>query len=739
MVCEGPIAGIRRVWLNGKLYYNRGLDADLKTRKDSLKFSQKYCRFYLGTPTQPTDAYLEAATDDVNAYRNRVIIVFENLPLADFGNQIPLVSVEVVKTGFIDSNNIVRVGPTFLAEPLTDLCLLSGLNPTQFNATRLSSFPITGFYLGESNKSYAGYIRDLAECYFLDIVESATKIQFFEQKRDGVDMVIPFDDMCCFEAGTSRPDNFKETRTQDLELPNEIICKALNPSLNYAEDTRKATKPSQLKNTKQFSFSAVMTATEIATWAYKRLFLDWIERITYKFKLPPKYLQIEAGDILEISPHGTAKKVKVTKVNIGANFMLELECRSYDPSIYDFIARVLPIYTEKVKPEPSPNNNQYLLKRQKIESILSVTNEAGTLTYTPTSDWTADLTLGRVERNPSGSIPANATLKITYETEEKDVPPGPIDVSGTSSLKLLDIPLIKDSDPEGGIYVSVGSSEGRWQPTTLYYSRDGGTSYTQAITINSPGIFGVCQNILPNWTNFGTNDNSSQLIVKLDIGSLASVPLAWSPYDWEMALVGNEIIRFRDATLNQDGTYTIKELQRGQRGTDHLMTGHVASEQFVMLSKEIHRLSGTFYDLGQTLQFKAVSGGILNESLSDVNALGITYAGNDLKPYGPADIVGVRNGAGDVTITAKRRDRKRGDATSPYNNLPNSETLTQFELEIMNGATVARTVTGLTSLSYVYTSAQQVTDFGANQPAITVRWYQMSGDVGRGFPGVKTV
>jgi hypothetical protein len=52
---------------------------------------------------------------------------------------------------------------------------------------------------------------------------------------------------------------------------------------------------------------------------------------------------------------------------------------------------------------------------------------------------------------------------------------------------------------------------------------------------------------------------------------------------------------------------------------------------------------------------------------------------------------------------------------------------------------VLRTETGLTTPSFVYTTAMQGADFGGAQSQLTFRVYQISAQVGRGFPGVNTV
>jgi hypothetical protein len=80
-LCEGPIAAIGRVWADGQPF-------DL---------SNVTARIYIGTAAQGTDSLIEAKQGDTPAYRDTAIIVFERLPLADFGNRIPQLSFEILK------------------------------------------------------------------------------------------------------------------------------------------------------------------------------------------------------------------------------------------------------------------------------------------------------------------------------------------------------------------------------------------------------------------------------------------------------------------------------------------------------------------------------------------------------------------------------------------------------------------------------------------------------------------
>ena len=88
-LCEGPIAMIRRVWADGR-------ELDL----DTLDM-----RIYRGTATQLPDPLIEAkqGAGRAPAWRGLAYVVFERLPLDDFGNRIPVLQFEVIRpTGALE-------------------------------------------------------------------------------------------------------------------------------------------------------------------------------------------------------------------------------------------------------------------------------------------------------------------------------------------------------------------------------------------------------------------------------------------------------------------------------------------------------------------------------------------------------------------------------------------------------------------------------------------------------------
>lgn len=100
-ICEGVIAGVRRIWANNELIYNIDANGSFETYSKSLH-DARGIRIYPGTNTQEVDTLI-AATESgpVSAYRDTAYIVFDTLQLAKFGNRLPNFEFEVVSEGTI--------------------------------------------------------------------------------------------------------------------------------------------------------------------------------------------------------------------------------------------------------------------------------------------------------------------------------------------------------------------------------------------------------------------------------------------------------------------------------------------------------------------------------------------------------------------------------------------------------------------------------------------------------------
>lgn len=83
-LCEGEIDRVGRVWADGKIF----------------DMSRVTARVYTGSETQGPDSLITAVEGQGNvpAYRGLAYVVFEQLPLAQFGNRLPQLSFEVFRS-----------------------------------------------------------------------------------------------------------------------------------------------------------------------------------------------------------------------------------------------------------------------------------------------------------------------------------------------------------------------------------------------------------------------------------------------------------------------------------------------------------------------------------------------------------------------------------------------------------------------------------------------------------------
>jgi hypothetical protein len=84
-----------------------------------------------------------------------------------------------------------------------------------------------------------------------------------------------------------------------------------------------------------------------------------------------------------------------------------------------------------------------------------------------------------------------------------------------------------------------------------------------------------------------------------------------------------------------------------------------------------------------------------------------------------------------------RRTRLGGDSWETPE-VPLGEDTESYEVDILDGASVKRTLTASTP-GAIYSAAAQAADFGSPQPAYSLRVYQLSSSYGRGTPRSATV
>lgn len=125
-------------------------------------------------------------------------------------------------------------------------------------------------------------------------------------------------------------------------------------------------------------------------------------------------------------------------------------------------------------------------------------------------------------------------------------------------------------------------------------------------------------------------------------------------------------------------------------------------------------------------------------------ALGFTPTGRGLVPFAPVHVEQpwrtTRN-PGDLTIRWTRRSRALVADAWEQVEVPLSEELESYDVQILDGTVVKRTLTTSTT-AVLYTAAQQTADWGAPLgpgQTLAIRIFQLSNRLGRGTPATVTL
>lgn len=305
-----------------------------------------------------------------------------------------------------------------------------------------------------------------------------------------------------------------------------------------------------------------------------------------------------------------------------------------------------------------------------------------------------------------------------------------------SRLELLDIPLLRDQDDNVGIYLSVaGYTQNNWSGCQIYKSNDSGQSWNAwSSSKTRAGIIGDCLTVLGDFKAGYIFDEMNTVTVKTN-STLSSTTASNVRSGSNIAVIGNELIGFKNATLIAENTYVLSGLLRGLQGTEREIGNHKTSERFVLAT--LSNLYLEAYNLSEfelQREFKAAT---FSQLLSDAFVKQFTYKAVAYKPYSPSHVGGGRDSSGNLFIKWKRRTRINGSWKNGTD-VPLGETLEAYSIDIIKNGSVIRTINSSTQNAQ-YTATQQIEDFGSVQSSITFNVYQISSAVGRGFGTTATV
>jgi len=318
------------------------------------------------------------------------------------------------------------------------------------------------------------------------------------------------------------------------------------------------------------------------------------------------------------------------------------------------------------------------------------------------------------------------------------VPPSMPPAIGPVQVRLLDLPSLNGEEPVVLTHAAIFAEP--WPgPVAIWRSRDG-SSYELAASAAAPAIIGKTLDPLPRGP-LGCFDDAHRVRVQLLGGALASVS--------DQALLGGanlaalrrpdgacEIIQFANAELVGDGVYELSRLLRGQGGSEWVMADVLEEgASFVLLDRQVVPIARGLDMLGRPLALRIVAASRDHGDIAAVSTEA-TPTSAALRPYAPVHLRAMRGEQG-ITLSWIRRTRMNGDSWETID-VPLGEADERYEIDILEGDVVKRVLQATTS-SVIYSSDNEIADFGGTLDTISVRVAQMSATVGRGFAAEATI
>lgn len=701
-ICEGPIDEVLRIWADAK----------------QLDLSHYTVRLYKGDEAQLADSFIQAVdgVEVTPAYRGLAYVVFEDFPLADYGNRIPNFTFEVKhKVLYPDYNGEIleemiggmvvipgagefvydtqveykipgiQSGSSWLQQgdqqivnmhnPMGKANALLSLDQLENTCPNVEWVSVVVAWYGDDMNAGSCVIKPGVE-YQAGAITSPDTWQVAGFNRSTARQIIMIDGAPQY-GGTPDDDSILRYLDELNARGYSILFYPImfmdvsgkpwrgdltgNRLANYQSCTQYSQREvTTSRETLTLDLPLVFSDQRAKTIADISLFSDWIGRTSYQFDLPTQYCTLEPSDIITVTVSGVAHRMRIISTHRNVTGIIRIKAVAEDISTYDF-------YT-------APGVSSELL------------------------------------------------------IENKHIP--------ATHMELLDIPAFPADDADKGVLriAGAGLSEG-WGGAAVYRSDDNGANYTRLNDLVAPAIMGVVSNALAAGTPTVFDEINTITVILVGSGQLQSVTEIAVLNGANAALIGNEIIQFRTATLIEPGKYILSGLLRGRLGTEWAMNTHIAAERFILLDGRVNSKPMANNMLGLSRKYKAVTFGGTIASAIDQD---FTYSGVALKPFSPVSISGERDISGNLTINWIRRTRLGGNWQDNID-VPLNEVSEVYEVDVMDGSNVVRTFNNLDMPTATYTASQQIADFGSLQSNVALNIYQLSGVIGRGCPGIAIV
>lgn len=298
-ICRGPVQQVRRIWAEDLVIYDAS----------QSPATRHTIRIYRGTEDQPADPLIQSVEGAANtpAYRGLCYVVFEELPLKDWGNRIPSLNFEV------------DAGPATVGKVIGDVLDLAGLVAGERDLSAATSL-VTGCILAQQTAARE-FLDALLRVYAVDLAEIDERIVALP-RGGAVELSVEEGDLGArvWQGPTQEvPAPLEIMRAAELEIPARVDVGYMEAAREYQQAEQRAIRYTKtgVAEARTLKLPLVLTASEARRVAERQLYTEWLERTRYRFALGPRYWRLAPGSIISLPVGGERRRARITAMEIG--------------------------------------------------------------------------------------------------------------------------------------------------------------------------------------------------------------------------------------------------------------------------------------------------------------------------------------------------------------------------------------------------------------------------------------
>lgn len=550
-----------------------------------------------------------------------------------------------------------------LADVVQNLLQRVGVSPSDINTEDVTGLAMYGYTIKQPQTLRVCF-SELAQAFKYDLVESNGTF-LYKSRGSSSGVTIPH------TALMDVNDNgwIEETQENDIARVRKLILTYRDIDREYNDNVQSITLPDYINleldndSPMEVKVPVVLESVDARKLAEILLFAKLVYNSTYEIRLPPKYSYLDPGDIVTITrenPDLDSVVMRLRNVDIGSDKSVSVTTAAEDPDIYNDVTELFGNIGRYERGEIPP------IPQRVDPYLLSIPGR--------TDDEIAEANDGY-------------TIYMTFLNNRTVTPLAnfvSITINGTETLTLD-------------------------QPTT----------YPTWGYVSTPLDFKV---------NFYSTDEDSTLIVRLisatgaTLAAAASKDAMLADRKINLAIVGQELIQFRDVTSLGDGYYQLGHIHRALNGTEIAVGGHVPGERFVLLGDNtgvldetsiIKLVTATGSSPQKVLQINTNTGNPFQPPFAEY------YIATNLRPFSVGGTDFYYENDGDAYMEWQYRPRYNGDLNAyEFGTVPNSGEAEEYTYYLFDDPTTFNTVEPSTYLrkgttttnSFTYTAAMQTTD-----------------------------